>query len=892
LSSLISGGGGSAVAASAHAACERFRRTDPLLTGVTRRALARQVGFPDSGGRIPEARWVRAMTFERLVHADAFVSQLLTRAVGLLGLDRPKQVRRYDGGDSVATTLKVLGQANLKAKFENEASMITRLAIPFLDLEDDPRATPIRPDFAIVCPREVSGRVAGSWLIMGDAKDYERVRSRIDDVRILKGFLQVALGAESAARWTKLPKGMEVHQYGALAVPRNVYLRPEAIVEDLSDHRAEVRARADERLAAMRELKGEVIVADELLDYVSHVEATFDPRTCSTCNLFGYCRDELRRSNEPGSLLIEIGVDMPTRPAVLGLVDGSGEVGQAPARVIASVRATVSGLPEGTGRRRIDPVGLPGSINVVLLKSDSAALGVHGIALQRIDGSGDEPWEREAFLRTNENQTRHRIMDLVGAGVRQTSAAGHHPVHIAVPDPSTADVLVSIADSLAGVELSRLRWARDEEQGRPLLTFDGEPATMPTALSEDARLAVSFLLEEDRARALTLRRPVVNIRETLANHVVAGGPAFDAGRLDYLLTWAEATTPLDHRAVSDAIADSYHTPGARLSTAASDALHREAKPGEGDEARYRELVDAALDYRIDVVERTLVVLAGVDDSKLRQVHRRLEADSQEIWGRRRALEAFDLVRFGLTYRWWRNAQVDILEADVTCAEQVTALGDVGYATDRAKDAGVRQLAMAEVVGLDPLRLDVKSRRLGTGKKVVALHVAGRSVVEEESTTVVVNAGAFKLGGLSIGVLAEDDEPGLLWTPAVEPTVAVGDEIVLADAEWFKNVLKNGHELNVGRPSQDSNAAPKRDCTPTSYETDPAAHLWCCRPHAHAEAERADDDAARRERGELNPQTWPPIVDEERFDIATADDEISVAGDTGAVPDDLTMDDLE
>ena len=40
---------------------------------------------------------------------------------------------------------------------------------------------------------------------------------------------------------------------------------------------------------------------------------------------------------------------------------------------------------------------------------------------------------------------------------------------------------------------------------------------------------MSFLLEEDRARALALRRPVVNLRETLANHVVAGGPAYDSG---------------------------------------------------------------------------------------------------------------------------------------------------------------------------------------------------------------------------------------------------------------------------------------------------------------------------------------------------------------------------
>jgi hypothetical protein len=37
---LQSGGGTSAVAASAHAGCERFRLTDPFITRKTRKALA------------------------------------------------------------------------------------------------------------------------------------------------------------------------------------------------------------------------------------------------------------------------------------------------------------------------------------------------------------------------------------------------------------------------------------------------------------------------------------------------------------------------------------------------------------------------------------------------------------------------------------------------------------------------------------------------------------------------------------------------------------------------------------------------------------------------------------------------------------------------------------
>src|SRR3954452_22792952 len=88
MGSLIAGGGSGAVASSAHAGCTRFRMTDPLLTGRSRRALAKTLGAPDVGGAIPVARWVRAMAFERMVHDDSFVSELLTRAVGLLGLER------------------------------------------------------------------------------------------------------------------------------------------------------------------------------------------------------------------------------------------------------------------------------------------------------------------------------------------------------------------------------------------------------------------------------------------------------------------------------------------------------------------------------------------------------------------------------------------------------------------------------------------------------------------------------------------------------------------------------------------------------------------------------------------------------------------------------------
>lgn len=887
MGTLIAGGGSGAVAASSHAACARFRHTDPLLTGMTRRALARLVDHPDTGGKIPEARWVRAMAFERAVNDSSFVSELLTRAVGLLGLDRPTAVRVRSGEDLADTTATQLAQAHLAAEYAGEATMLHRLAIPFLSLESEDHATAIKPDFAIVAARKEGNKVVGSWLIMGDAKDYERVRARIDDQRVLKGFLQVALGAESAVAWSRLPSGMEVHRSGALAVPRNVYLRPEAIVEDLADHRREVLGRAEERLEQLA--KAEVI--EDLPTHLAHLEAAYDPRSCQSCSLFAYCRNELRESSDPEALLIELGVPKPSRPAVIGLVDGSGVIGTAPSSLIANVSATRDGKAHWTGRRRLDAAGVPGSINVVVVKSDSAALGVHGLAVQSLDGSGQEPWDFDTFERTNATETRHRVMEMLGRAIQASMSAGHLPVHLVVPDKPTADVLVSMADSLAGVELSRIRWERDLEMGRPALTFDGEEATIPDPLSADSRLAVSFLLEEDRARAFSLRQPVVLLRDVLASHLVTGGPMVDAGRLDYLVEWAEASDPVDHRAVSDDISSRPHTPGARLANAASDEIHRAGRPGKGDPDVYRNLVTDELEYRIDVLCRAIYVLNGLEDSRLRSVHRALEMDAQLVWGRRLALEASDLVRFSRTYRYWRNAQVEMLDADEKCREQLAVLADNDYATDRATDAGMRHLALARVVSTDPLRLEVASRNLKHGVEVVALHANGAAYAESDEVTLKVQAGSFKLGNLSIGKLEKDDEPGLLWHAKVAPAVAVGDELVLATMEWFGVPFRSGHELAVTRPALDRMAAPKESCTSSSYAEDPGTHQWCCRSHASAEAEYADQLAERRERGELNPDVWPPLIDQDRFDIALDDDPTDAVEDV-EVPEGLTMDDLE
>jgi hypothetical protein len=405
--------------------------------------------------------------------------------------------------------------------------MLVALAVPFMQLEAHQGATPVKPDFAIVCPREANGKTVGSWLIVADAKDFERVRARIDDARLLKGFLQVALAAESALVWTRLPDGMDVHRWGVLAVPRNAFLQPEAVVELLDDHRAEVRARAEERIAATACFDATSPRKPKTSDYLVQLEAEFDPQTCVTCSLFAYCRDCLRASTDPTSMLVEIGVDKTMRPAVRCMVDGKGTVGRVPTRVIANVDATIRGLPEWTSPLRTDMAGRPGSINIVVAKSDAAALGVYGVAVQAASNSGPRPWKQLVFLEPQAPQTRIAVMSLLGEAIRNMFDAVP-AIHLVVPDDPTADLLVAMADSLAGVEISRLRWQRDLDMGRPALTFDGSSATLPRPLKNRDRLAVSLLLEEDRSRALSLRSPMVNLRAVLASHMIAGGPAVDS----------------------------------------------------------------------------------------------------------------------------------------------------------------------------------------------------------------------------------------------------------------------------------------------------------------------------------------------------------------------------
>ena len=914
---IAMGGASGAVSASAHAGCARFRGTDPLITGQSRRKLANQLPVPDLSAGIQQARWLRAMTFESLVRDEAFASKIATTTTGSLGFPRPKAVTIINGNEDVATTQRLLVEAQERAVSDNIATLIHKPAVPFpgFDLNE---ATKVLPDFVVVV-RDQNG-ADDAVVIVGDAKDYERVRSRIDDARMLKGFIQVAFGAEAFAQWPGLPTGLTVHESGVLAVPRNSFLQPTAVVEKLADHREEVRMRLEERLAEANEVQFDQIVgervigngqqpsAQQALNFVEHLKATFEPAACGSCSLFGFCRSELRSSTEPDDFLTELGVPPHLRKQLHAVVEGSDlRLKSIPPRIESLVRSTLSGVAIPTGQLRIDPVGESGTINVVIAKSDGAALGVHGIAIQVVDDSKGD-WSFHTFDVPQADATRRAVMGALGSAINQVlqtsipDGDAERPVHIVVPDSVTADVLVSIADSLAGIELSRLRWLRDEEMGRPPLTFDGNPAIIPPALTPKERLAVSFLLEEDRARAFTLRSTTVDLRDVMNQIISVGGPLINRGRLDYLVAWTEASrvSPVDARSTADAIEASVHTPGARLSNSKSDELSAALGLGKGKTkpGDYDGLVLEELSYKCGVVDRALDFLALNKSSRLRSAFRASEADAQAIWKRRLNLQANDLVRFASTARFWRSALVETVEADALCNLQLRSLVNPEWVEERARDAGVREVATATVIATSPLTLDVNSRRLVAGTRIVVLRHNDTTCLEADGIKVDLLGGSFKVSGLPAGPLtavADEDAPvrRVIWSPVADFDASVGDELVIADFDWYCDNVRMG-AINVKRPKHDSLSAPKPTCDENTFQENPDAHQWCCKPHVIRESEFSDIQAAKREAGELNPQAWPPVVDADSFDVG-ANGEANAENVKPAenpIPEDATVDDLD
>lgn len=915
MNTLLTGGASSAPAASTHLRCERFTGTDSLITGTSRRQLAVRLGFPDTQGAIPEARWVRAMTFERLVRQQPLASRFVWNALGPLGFEKPKGVASVvcgtasegNDGKALGGTAQALFAAHARAVDEQQATLLHGLTVPF-PFFDSPGVTTIRPDFAVVAPHEDS-----SVLLVGDAKDYERIRSRIDDARLLKGFLQVALGSLGAENWDGLPEGMVVSDHGVLAVPRNAFLQPEPKVENLTDHKAEAAARVSERVAQFG-ASGQVPDPEA---HARHLEATFDPAACASCSLFRFCRSELRTkavSGDNEALLVEIGVPEARRPALVSMLADGTTPESVPASLVQQVQATVSGTAQSTGLLRTDPWGEVGTVEAAIVKSDAAALGVHGIAVRRHTPQGPTDWDVRAFEDPQAHTTRRQVLRLLGRHIKgalaDTAVTGtpdddtsQLPVHLVVPDSPTEDVLVSIADNVAGVELARLRWQRDLDQGREPLTPDGEPASVPQKIRADERLAASFLLEADRSRALLLRTAVITAQSVLARHVAAGGPERSSLRLDYVLGWAKtlpnagsgpAPEPLDPRAFEDAVEESERTPGAREVQSRSDELHAAQKNRAGS---YESLVADSLAFKQRCLEEALDVLARFPVSALRGAYRAMEGSAQAVWRRRWHLEAGDLVRFGRVPAFWRNSQVRQIQEDDAAAARLTALTNPTAASDRAADPGNRDLISARVVEADPLVLETNSRRLAEDDVVQILHIDGLPVVESEDVKVKIQKGSIKLTGVPAGVLAEkQDRLRFRVDLRCSPTapLAPGTELVLC-SQGFLGDFSNLSHSAVKRPGVDGRGAPKGECTPGSYLQGPGEHQYCCKPHVVREAESSDFFAEERAAGRANPQAWPPVVDDDQFELPGAGQptaETVPAPDGAAPPSDLSLSDID
>jgi hypothetical protein len=282
---------------------------------------------------------------------------------------------------------------------------------------------------------------------------------------------------------------------------------------------------------------------------------------------------------------------------------------------------------------------------------------------------------------------------------------------------------------------------------------------------------------------------------------------------------------------------------------------------------------------------------------MRELFRQLEADAQQIWQRRLALQSNDLVRFSSTPEFWRNSLVEVVEADALAATQLRLLVDPTYADEVARDASVRHLAIASVVSTSPTVIDVESRRIGLGSKAVALQINGQPIVEMGDVALKLQAGTVSITGLPAGTLEEGPDVErarrFAWSPNHGGRLAVGDQLVLADFDWYYE-LKRFNSMNVKRPPLDKTLAPKPDCDGDSYVNDPDGHSYCCKPHSVREAETSDYWAERRSAGEMNPQVWPPIRDLDSFDVTAhgevVADEIKV--DDAQVPEFATIDELD
>ena len=363
-----------------------------------------------------------------------------------------------------------------------------------------------------------------------------------------------------------------------------------------------------------------------------------------------------------------------------------------------------------------------------------------------------------------------------------------------------------------------LRWTRDDGTIVTLRSTRGDRSSPSTArrrpcrsrCDDAARLAVSFLLEEDRARAFDLRQPVVD-------------PAEGAGRR----TWSRAghrrrrpsrlprrlgrgtEEGLDHRRCRTRSRTVPRTAGARLSRDASDEIHRAGRPTRGDPSATSDLVTRRSSTASTSCSAPSPSWKGAPTLGLR-------AGVPRAGGRCSGGVGTPARAAGLRPR--------AVLADVPLLAQRTGrharrrpqvrrpARDAASTSDWPATAARRRRTAPHAGRGRVDRAGAAGGRVATVRRrhpVVLLHRAGRrwsrtrGDADDPEDQLQVRPGARSGGSRTTATTT-----GLLWSPGVAPTLEVGDRVVLAEAEWLSASYKSGHEFAVSRPTIDGLAAPQ------------------------------------------------------------------------------------
>ena len=333
---------------------------------------------------------MRAMAFERLVHDRGVrlrAAHQERSASWSCPARRPCAVRSRNesvDGDGEASSAQRPPQGDLRRRGNDDLGPRDPLPLP--------RGRGRQPT---CCPTSRSSRPRGDGeqgrrLVAGHGRR-QGLRARAGPHRRRAHAQGVPPGRPRrrvGGRVERLPKGMEVHRCGALAVPRNAYLRPEAVGR--GPRRPPTRgARPRCRSGSRRSAK----LGDDRSDRRGAARATSPtsrrpstprpaPRAASSATAAASCGPRpTRRPCWSRSACARLAAG-----ASWGSSTARTEHRRPRPRRRWSPRSRPRSRAAAVDRaRRVDPVGLPGSdLRRRWSKSDAAALGVHGIAVQRV----------------------------------------------------------------------------------------------------------------------------------------------------------------------------------------------------------------------------------------------------------------------------------------------------------------------------------------------------------------------------------------------------------------------------------------------------------------------------------------------------------------------------